>query len=552
MTTLLGFAFNTAQERVNLPQLDGKTNANFLPTLLLEIDDPEHAGQKLLPLSVKGWDVGTISGNQGRTISEPIATWYGNYLMSEKGLDPSTTVAIANPDHPDPSLSLSNVKVVALENAFLMPNPLIQSSESGYLMTFSLAANGFDDLPRLRLRGEFLLTQDVCMRDPDAPYDVDRCGGYSTSIDGTGKFSVAVNDALIDIQLFLSTTSADPHRGLRLEIRSLAVRGSNRANPEFAVTIESIDKAPKGLEKIWVKLAQDAFSSPEAKASVLNNFASMLNAPDTRQGLAQKARQQVSSTLDKILGPVPAAGLPDDSHQIERNPLDLYLIDRLRVALSDPTSGWYLPLMLAKNKSPTLEPYAADVVDLGALTISGLPWDANTLNHVVVTALSNNLAPPDQILCNGNVVQVTSNQGTISSPPPGVAAGPLKLAGSFSVRPQGLQPITGTFQTVIENSRLDIVGSASGDRVETLEITLSQLALKLDNEHMVTTLQVTSDSGLASLAASMVNSAKVKTLIRDQLTQKLAAPDTLASLSGTVTKLARAAIVAQLVNQEQT
>ncbi len=545
--SLFNFIYNTFQERVNLKTIKGVPNKYYLPDVLAGINDPNTPGKKLLPLTSESWNLGKISSQQGRTISDSIATWYSTYLRNALKLDKSS-VGIVDPANPDPTLGLSNLTINGLNNIFALPNPLVQSSNTGYTTTISLSFNQVQNLTKLNIYGEFSLQQAVCRKATNStPF---KCDGYCMNVEGKGHFQVDFIDAdvFIDAQVFISVSGIGNNRKMSFQINKLTFRGLKNPNPTFKVTVIDITNALPGLEEIWVQSANDAFDSPEAKANMIASLNQTLNSDNNRNSLANTLLSQLNNGIDSIFGPVPASGLPDDSGQQVDNPADLYILDRVKASLNAPTSNYYIPTILKNNSNPQLEPLSTSSIDLGSQTIAGLPWAPNVFSNILITGLSNNIATPSDIVFSILNVSIKTTQGQLNPPPAGVPAPPLNINGNFSCTPQGGDPITGTFLVTVSSSNLAITCVASGDKVENLNISISSLQLIVNPSQMNITLSFTDGSPFTSFVNKFLGSDSIKNTVISKLNGELASASTLNNISSQVTNTIKNVITSQFGN----
>jgi hypothetical protein len=254
--------------------------------------------------------------------------------------------------------------------------------------------------------------------------------------------------------------------------------------------------------------------------------------------------------IDSFLQAVPAGGMPDDSHQHVPNPADLYFFDRIRVALNNPASDWYLPKVLCSNDNPSLEPYTIPRIDIGSQNISGLTWEPNTLSNVVLNGIANNVLPAANIQLKSGVVYLTTLQGQLNPPPSfscsngPIPAPPLKLTGSFSLQPPMMDAITGSFVVNVANSSLYIDAVAAGEDLDHLVITVQQLQLKAAVSDISVTFTFPPGSGLDGMVTQIANSSSVKTSLLEKINSELAS--NLGTISSSVTDGAKSGINSRL------
>lgn len=502
------FLFNTIQKRAN-----ERTNERFwLPGVLQGIDNPNGAG-KLLPLSGQDWSLGKIEGQTGQTIALSIIG------AARSLVDPGE---MAGPDMSDPypSLSVHQGQILGLDNLFLYPNPDTLTTTEGYQTTIELKFNEYSDLDKLGLKGQYQLDQNI---------EITNTGTGEKSvkaITGTGTFSSTITNAKLLANVDLKVTGSGSTRQAKVVITHLTLASvTEGGEPAFASKILSIDAAEPGYESIWLNISNNAFNSSSASTAMLTSFTAAINESDNLTSLSETMTDQLNGLLARLTGD--AGQLPDDTDQQVNNVMDLYLYDRIRVALNQPGSPLYLPQLLLSLDSPALEPLSVDQLDVGDQEIGGLTWTPNVLNAVTVNGLANNLAPADQMVLQEPWLRLTTTQGglvgeALTVDNKNIPAGALTANADFSFTPPaGIAAVTGHLVITVAGSHLAIELTAAGTMLDNLEITLKSLVLQATLANIQVDVTVTSDSMMNSLGKTLANKDSVKQQMLDQLNDQL-------------------------------
>jgi hypothetical protein len=523
--TLFSFLFNTFQ-----PRLNNKTNKRFwLPRVLQGIDNPDPAiGDKLLPLKGLDWALGKIKGDAGVNIAMAI-------VAAARPLEEGE-VDICNPDDEDdddnyPTLSMNDGTVLGLDNLFVCPDPLINESPEGYKATIELKFEAYDHLAKLSLNASYQLEQKMKIQDS-------RKTSIKTIV-GAGSFTSKITNAQLQADIEIRIIGSNSLRKSALTITELRlVSATGIDSPVFDTEVLTIN-AEAGFDKIWLELSNIALNDSTTRATMLQNLTTTLNEPQNLHSLSLTLNQQLDKALDSLFGQTEQ--LPSDSNQEFSNAADIYLFDRLRVAINDRQSHLYLPRQLLSINSPKIEPLDIDHIDIGKQKAGGLFWQPNILSQINITGLANNLVPVDNIHVREHLltmlayqgVLITSNDRLIDGKE--IPAAPLQIHANFSLSPpNGITSVTGTLTVSASNSQLEIHATPAGTMLDNLVITLKQMMLKADFNAIKIDLKITSDSKMNRMANNLVNQDSVKQKLINQLNEQIR--NNLASISQQVSE----------------
>jgi|GEM_PF-2386999 len=528
--------YETLRQAVNDP---GNTNY-WLPTALDGLD--ASGGGKLLPLHEDDWSLGAVTGEPGATFRDAIKTqwWTTTGLLLRKDKDPRYAEMrehqpIACPDQPWPAFALSDVTVNGLDNVYLLGNPVVAQAGSGYSTTLTLRFGYYTDRPGLvpvQVQGRYSVQQCVCSA---AAPDGTTCDGFiaTATVAGSGDVQLTLSDMWVDADVSVSVAGSGATRTQQIVVTKLAVRGSHDAWPQIAVDELTIATEYQGLAGLWKQAAINALTSDAGRTALTQNLDAALNGPDFLQTVSGLITTQFGRILDANLGPVPAGGLPAVPDAAD-NPADAYLFDRLRVALNDPASDYYLPKVVTANTSPVLDPLSAGALSLGPLGQSGIQFSDVTLTGVVLEGLSNIQAPIDKLQTVPAGVQATLVVGGLNPPPTvtvlrggvptpvQVPAPPLRITGGFACTLQGYAtPLTGTFTVTATNASIFAAMNASGADVQALQVAFLQLQLQVALFDFQ--IQVQIDSVFQDVVNQIFNSDAFKQKVLQAINDQLAA-----------------------------
>ena len=265
--------------------------------------------------------------------------------------------------------------------------------------------------------------------------------------------------------------------------------------------------------------------------SLLSTVADMLNAPDNLDSMSSALSKNVSNSLDELFSRVPEHGLPSDSHnQQGATMLDVYLFDRLRVALNQSDSVWYLPRLLSDSTDPVLEPYHHDQVVIPDQTIAGLEYTNIELNNLYVAGLSNAFMPLEKCVLTSPVMAIEVLFGVLpegntvfrqalhSGLPP---APPVKITTRLSLTQQGVLPVDlkGDVHAALHNCHMNMNVSVSGEDVSDLDVTINALNFVWGSEPVEFNVALQPRN---SILESMLQKMLLKPEIQDPLKAQLA------------------------------
>ncbi|HEY3364152.1 MAG TPA: hypothetical protein VGK74_03735 [Symbiobacteriaceae bacterium] len=561
-TKIFSFIFSTLRKRVNDPQ----NKQYWLPKVVAGIDKPGGGG-KLLPLQGDSWNLGSITGTAGQTFRDTIMGQWWNSLVD---VDTDGHQPIACPSQPWPRLDMPQVTAHGLDNVWLMDNPLMGQPGSGYTTTMTLrfgyydGQNGLPTLNQILVEGKYSLLQCLCTAS-DQDQAPTACDNFiaPASIHGVGAFKIQLTDVYVDANLDIRVVGEGPARQIDIRVLDLTMRGGKPGQmPDLTVEDLTVETSWAWMsENVWLPQAQAALESEDGRQGLIANLNQALNEPDHRQKLADVLTQQFSKILDDNFGTVPAGALPSGGPQ-DPNPADQYLFDRVRLAVNNPASQFYLPAVVAGNSDPGLEPFHIDSVGLGDQAFGTLRFLNMQLQQVVLAGSSNIAAPPDQLSIAESVLDATLLVSTLAPPPQvsvlrggvqtvwQVPAAPLLITGQFTVvlpgapkDPSGApKPLGGAFTLQVKTSQVLTTLAATGDDLDALNLTFHKLVLAIAPSDI--TVDVNIASVFRDVVNKLMNQDVIKQKVLDGLNAKLAG--NLDSISRTATSGARKAIAAKL------
>jgi hypothetical protein len=547
---LFGFVFNTLRKRANDP-----ANAKFwLPAKLQSADGPFDG--KLLPVTGRDWSIGEIQGEAGTTSRSTIGgQWWIIATSKKKGFDDE--MPIACPDQPWPVMTLPEVTVTGLENVYVMGDPAVEQPGTGYRATLTVQFGYYDprSAPSLTapvtVTGRYAMVQCQCSARKSQPTVCD--GKLRDRIEGRGTFIITMSDLYADVSVDLAPSGSASDRTLRAAVTNIGLRGKTPgSNPVLAVKSLTIESLYKGFaNSIWKTQATKALTSDDGTRGLLNNLNAALNQPANLTKLSQMLSDQLARILDSALGAVPPGRLPSLAGQQAPNPADQYVFDRIRYALNDPASDYYLPKIVVKSQHPQLEPYTTDSIALGDQSYEGMQFQNLRITQLVVNGLSNAAAPADTMVFRPDAIDARVGVGVLGAPPTVTAGGrtlqvpapPLQIAGLFSMQVAGDGGDLGGRITIrVNNATVDASVDFSGQELAELQVIFKRLTIAAANPDVSVTLQV--DSAFSDIMNAVVNQDSVKQQVLEAINQRAAG--SLGSISTDATNDVRRLVAAQL------
>jgi hypothetical protein len=410
--------------------------------------------------------------------------------------------AIACPSEPWPKLAMPEVTIYGLDNVWPLANPEVTQPGSGYHAVITLQFgyyNGQDGLPKLsqlQLQGQYSLTQCLCSaaatRDGDAPPTA--CDNWvkAEEIHGVGNFTSTLTNVFVDVMVDIQITGTASGRTLQVIVDKLTLRGSQvGALPDLSIDDLTVETTWTWMSKnIWLPQAKRALESEDGRQGIIENLNAALNKPENRDQLTDMLTRQLNKAIDDTLGMVPPGMLPSEAGQQSSNPVDQYLFDRLRFALNDPTSTYYLPRVIYNSTDPQLEPFQIERIALGNQTYEGIELENLQFTQIQITGLSNIRAPADQLIFKTEVVDAALALSTLN-PPPQVTINrngssmieqvpnpPLTIVGQFSMNIVGSSDsLGGSFTMKINGANVFASATSSGEELDELRIDFQKLQL---------------------------------------------------------------------------
>lgn len=484
-TNLFRFVFNTLQIRLNDP-----TKQLWLPRLLQNAKGANPDG-KLLPLHQDNWPVGEITGESGEEVMTTFVqnfevAYYTATKKTPPEFDPpienaSKYSVISTPDHELPVLDLSRLVVEGLQNVFVEPEPEVIVYSGGYRATITITFGTAKDpnLPKtVRLSGRYQLSQSVSMSSDGATVTTDKLDkapfDWPTQvITGTGMFALDVTQvrAVADV-LF----TVDP-KGTRVSVDHLEFQGT-KDEPvinidEKDITIDNVN-TNMATQLAWKGLAKVALESTDGRAALVKGMNETLNQEDNRKQLSDTLTDSLRSQLDNAIGPTTG-----DARSVDED-----IFARLKLAVNDEHSHYYLPVALLGITSPALDPYQLGDLDPIELNIPDIGSGTLALHDTVVEGIANALAPADRIAFDPGVKATA----TLSALPDGTevtvdGGGTHKLVKPLVVHAKPVLTLDGDtledpaywFKVTVIGPTTELVLGTSGgaaNRLDTMVVTL--------------------------------------------------------------------------------
>lgn len=505
MGNLFMFIYRTLRKRAN----DPGNQRYWLPARLAALDNPRGPG-KLLPLEARDWVLGPITGEGGTVIQRGFVGQWWEWRTSRFGSQPGDPdlrdyEPIACPSEPWPRLGMPAVTVFGLDNVWVLPDPAVTSLATGYRAVITLQLGYYDGrgglpaLSPLRVQGQYALEQCACaveQRQEGAP-PPSACNDRieSQEIPGVGNVTATLTQVFVDVNAEIRLVGTGTARDTQVIVHDLTVRGPRPETlPVLTVdhlTAESI--APWMAENVWIPAARQALESPDGRRGLVGNLNASLNEPDNRAQIARMLTRQLHRAFDETLGAAGAGALPSDVGQQAPNPVDQYIFDRVRLALNDPGSDYYLPKLIYAATDPQLEPYPIERIDLGDQEFRGIRLEDLQFHDGRFIGGSNIKAPVEQLVFDQSVIDGTVVLGALVPPPRvtverhgtrvtlQVPRPPLKLDGRFSMRFAGsADRLGGGLAVTIQRAR--VLGEVRflGDDLESLRIDIERLHVEAD------------------------------------------------------------------------
>lgn len=545
-SNLLSFILGTLQPRLN----DANNAKYWLPELLMKLKGRDD--KPLLPLKVG--DIEPQIKSNAKFIAQTIAHGWGISNM---------TCAIPDPAAPSPRLRLSDLVVHGLDNVYLKRTTSTPVTAMGYDGGAVLQFNRYEHRDTLSISGSFDLKQDVCSVDcppPGKPAPT-QCNGEThttKTLVGTFTSTIDLDSVLADFTLTVAGEG---------ESRSLTIT-VNRLKPGAPPRVEF----PKGGIKVhkpepqWVATAvAEALRYSTALKSLSAAVAAALENKTYLDDCSSLLTGALDGAFDDVFASVPPPGLPkEDGGQRAATPVDLYVFDRMRVALGNPLSSWYLPWRVALFANPVIEPYVIAEMSISDQNLKGLDYTDIKLTGITIEGASNADAPLTNFTLDSPTIKIGLLLGCLPAGPNKSfergkqritanipAAPPMVLSGHFTFTQSGIQSLTCSGEVIIKITKAsaeitaEITAQPSSTDTASLVITVKRLAIDLSRAEVSTVVKLSNgESFMEQLAEALLSNKSVIERIGDILNQRIAKD--IDRLSKEITEIARKAIDRQL------
>ncbi|GAB5447537.1 hypothetical protein [Gymnodinialimonas sp.] len=540
---LLLFIMNTAMESANKPG-----SKLFLPTNLANIKGDNSQG-KLLPLEEDTITVGPITGSTGGTITQAFSS---NWLLLYKPPNPNHEIAIPDPSTPYPVLTLGNipgekVRINGLSNVYV--RSVTQTGQTADSATFKIAldfgfwnsTNGGTGIPSLSVVAPYSMAQKLCL----APAGQSTCSGTaSVDINGDGTVDLDISNAQIVTDATVSVSKVNGKRMLSVRLSDLTISGA-KENTSPVLDIKDLTiggKVSKWLKGAWKDLATSALTSPDASRAIFDNIQAQLNSANNINAVSHLITQQLQVVMDDLLGKVDGT-LPPTINEGGQTQVDLYLFDRVFYAMNTPTSSWFLPRTLCSMSNPKIDPYTADQISLGDLTVEGITFSKAQLTNVKVEGLSNLVAPAKTTVFAPGSISVDANLAALQPPPKldcCTIPATTQVTAKFSANGGGVQ-LDADLTVKITAATLKVTADAEGNTTEELDVKVVAMSVVLaDLSDMTIVAKMQTNGFFLELINKILNGDDVKSEILKQINAELT--HVLPQISQAATNLGRSII----------
>lgn len=539
-SNLFQFVFTTICASANNPK-----SKFFLPTVLVGI---QSGGSSIIPLKEKNWDIGTISGSNGGYIATQIANSY-----SQLSVPNPNQMAIPLPSNPNPSLNLEDPKGVNMVTINGLENAYVQSFENynynqstGYItadivMVFNYWTNNpgglqpGQNVTALSIATPFVLTQNLCIANNSNPSTCIDPTAKPVVVEGVGNFNAGISSLLFTASIQISVMNN--RAGLDCQVTNIKLMTSGAGAPQFQHINVKLTNSDPALSGIITSLITSALSSSDASGAIFTQMQDSLNTPGNLSALSGSLTSQLAGFLDAHMSPV-VGQLPSDSGQQATNLVDLYLFDRVRYSLNDPSSGWYVQTLLNQYQNPSLNPFKPSDLNLGSFSLNPLPLTLNnvTLSNIVVNGFPNATVPAATMILSPPIMTCVVLLGSLGSG--------TNATANFSASYSGGQLSFG-IGVVVSSVSLTAAIQPSGPMVSELNVAFNSITFGIPQPSaMVITINDSGDP-LAPFVQKVLNSADVQNIIANAINAQLA--QHLGAIGSEVTSLIQN-LVSQVVN----
>lgn len=500
----------------------------FLPTVLAGI---KSGGSSIIPLKEKNWNIGTVSGSNGTYIAKQIANSYTQISVP----DPNQQ-AIPLPSNPNPALNLQDpqgvnmVTINGLENAYIQSFQNYNYDEStGYItadivMVFNYWTNNpgglqpGQNVTPLSISTPFVLTQNLCIANVSNPDTcIDPTANSPVIVEGIGNFQAGISSLQFTASIQISVLNN--RAGLNCLVTNIDLITSGAGAPQFQNISVQLTNSDPALSGIIGNLINSALSSADASGAIFSQMQASLNTSGNLGALSDTLTNQIGNFLDAHMSPV-VGQLPSDCDQQATNLVDLYLFDRVRYSVNDPSSGWYVQTLLQQYQNPPLNPFKPSDINIGSFDLfSGFTLDNVTLSNIVINGFPNATVPAATMILSPPTMTFVILLGSLGS-------GTNASANFSATYSNGTGSLDFGLTVVISSVSLTCTIAPTGATVSQLNVPFNSIAFGVPQPSAMA-ITLSDQSGFGPMVQKILNSPAVQKLIvnaiNSQLTQHLGA-----------------------------
>jgi hypothetical protein len=526
--------------------LNNKGSKHWMPKVLQETKNPD-SGELILPLKVDKCDAVILSEVMQKLFCD---NWYSfacSYASNVKhivqGFDPEAYCGAPHPSDPYTHITVKNMTIDGLFNVCMADTAKNRQTSCGYVSMLTARFNAYEELKRVKISGNFTLSQKVCAVDKGGTeptkdkFDMGELVSWpEKQIDVTGSVDLYATDLFLEVISSMKIIGSGIERRLSVKVLDVAVYSKDEPSPlwtidEGTLKVDS-DPGTQANVSIMSGLVPEVFADAEAQEYITDIVNKSLSG--CAEDLSLLMTNFINGSLDSSLGGVQEGELPGPEPSPLDNPGDQYIFDRVRYALCLPDGKFYLPVFVAQTDGVT-EPYKIERIDLPSFDAEVLHFSNVCLTCVSVLGLTNISAAPADMYIRDGKFYVKAGLSELNPPP-------LKMSGDFSMEAEDVC-FTGKLYVTVEKSSLSLTSRFSADNDLVIDHENLSIALKSMSDFSI---KLEMDSKFTGIINSFINeSDEIKGRIISGVNDGLAGY--LPVLSQETTKKVRAMLKEQLM-----
>jgi len=430
------------------------------------------------------------------------------------------------------AFSVSDITVYGINNLLIERLTSAKGLDDGYQMVFSVdgpeyALSEHKELEAFRVTLDFCLEQKLCayLAEKMPAHELAEDIHVETYLPGNwpkcdliihGSMEITLKEGaqkpiVVCSDVTFTTDPKSEKRTIGAWLNQMAIQNVSFVNGAVFAPMNVKSTLADYDEKHIVPFVNYLVSIPHVRDGVIQSVNDTIN--EKQSDLSGQLTGFTGKMFNRVLGSVKDDILPYTKDR-EENPVDQYILDRIRYAMCNEKSKYYLPTVISTWKTPYLDDLSLGTIDLGSMgkgDADDFKVKKFLLEKVEMTKLSKLHVDLDNI---GFSIGKPGMQDTATM----LALLNPELFGNLNII-TCTGSITGTFTIKLNDCPFFLACVISGEDVDTLTVDIKTSEIRY--KPGTVTVSLTIDSLLKDLLEEMINTDDVLAMLVEKVNENL-------------------------------